>query len=132
MADLGAFGKVNLSQIGAIGNVDISKIGSIVEVQVVPDSISLNHSDVTFDGDGNVSAGSSIVQVTSSGSWTLTINYYSGSGWITTSKSSGSSGDTVRISVSYPYSYPERSGYIRFTVGTAHADFSVDQYGDVV
>jgi len=90
-----------------------------------PDSISLSSSYVVFNQNGGIVSGNNQIIVTSSGAWTSSITYDSGSGWLTVSPSSGNNAQQVTFSVTNYIDY--RDATVTFTCGTASAIFSVSQ-----
>ena len=125
MATGASIGQVNVTKVGAFATVNISKIAAInsVSVAAVPDSISLDWTALTFDYLGNA-CDSTVIVVTSSGSWTLgTTGVY-----FTASPTSGSNGASVSISCNGTNN--SGANYLRtitFTCGTATAQCSLTQ-----
>ncbi|NLI56707.1 BACON domain-containing protein [bacterium] len=97
-----------------------------------PDSVSTDVSEISFDGTG-ASLDQEWVQVYSSGTWTRSlVNTGDGTAWITSAlPSSGASYDTCTVSVQSGYEGLGRSCILRFTVGSATADVTIQQYGYV-
>jgi hypothetical protein len=97
--------------------------------QVIADSISLDYTDVEFDGNGNYIVGDNPT-VTSSGSWTSSITYIDGTGWLSRSPTTGGTGQLVTVTCTNNTGF-DRLARITFTRGTATAIFYVTQYGFV-
>lgn len=87
----------------------------------ITDSISINPTNKTLTSNG----GSFDVTVTSSGTWIATESY----SWITLSKSSGSTGNTVTITVNENTTTSNRVGSVIFKCGTAAATLTITQFG---
>ena len=132
--EVGALNGVAFGNIGALNSVapgNIAAIDGVQFVATVADSISINKTYGVFNSAGELTEGDDYIQVTSSGAWTSTILYDSGSGWAYRNPTSGSTGQYVTISVDGDYYDDERTATIRFTCGTEHADYSLSQWGFV-
>lgn len=98
----------------------------------VPDSVSTDWSEISFDGTG-ASLDQEWVQVNSSGTWTRSlVNTGDSTAWVTSAlPASGANYDTCTVTVQGGYNGLGRSCILRFTVGTATADVTIQQYGYV-
>jgi hypothetical protein len=94
---------------------------------VISDTITITNNYVVFNAAGGVITGNNTTTVTSSSAWTSTITYNEGSGWLTRTPTSGSSGQGVSISVTTNSSGLTRTADITFTCGTATVNFDVTQ-----
>jgi hypothetical protein len=101
-------------------------------VVVAVNSVSTDYTYLDFDGAG-VAFTSDTVTITSSGTWTRSlINTGDGTSWVLGAlPSTGGNGDTCTLTLQSGYSGAGRSCTLRFTVGTATADVTIEQFGYV-
>jgi len=131
---VGAKNSTQFDKVGAINGVQESKIGSIGPVSFIvsaPDSVSTDFTSLSFDGAGTW-LDSDTVTITSSGTWTRSlINTGDGTTWVVALPSTGVNGETCNLTLESGYSGTGRSCILRFTVGTATADVTIEQFGYV-
>jgi hypothetical protein len=107
--------------------------GKMLTLSVLPpDDVYTDWEALAFDGTG-LALGSDIVTVYSTGTWTRSlIDTGYGTSWVTAAlPSSGGNGDTCTITVQSGYEGVGRNCTLRFTVGSATADVTIQQYGYV-
>jgi len=128
MADLGSFGRVNLSQLGSLGRVNVASIGSINKIQVVssvPDSITLDAYQMFFYSDGSPTS-SNRIYITASGSWYA--DYIdTGYGVFFSCYPESASGNSY-VTIYCDDGGFERYGRIRFWRGSVYAELDITQY----
>ncbi len=130
MADLGSFGRVNLSQLGSLGRVNVASIGSINKIQVVssvPDSITLDAYQMFFYSDGSPTS-SNRIYITASGSWYADYIDTGYGVFFSCYPESASGNRYVTIYCDINDGGFERYGRIRFWRGSVYAELDITQY----